>query len=432
MFGAVSEELVRNLKDLKRSAAVAMDHQKGPGFGEAWDDTVCVTPSSGSRSPAYPADEKPPTMKTQAPVPDAVAEPAVEMPLRAPTGPQYVPLIAGGFAGMTAEAVLFPLDCLKTRVQSRHGFWKSGGFQGMYRGVGTAVAGSAPASAIFFTTYELTKSSLNPYSEGLEMRHHVSIGVLASVLGELAAGVIRVPVDLMKQRQQAGQGGTFREIFHGARNTQSAIFVASFQASALRDIMHSSLQFPMYECLKTGAARWGGFGTSEFLPTSQAAMCGGVAGAVSAVLTTPLDLLRTRLNLRDSVPLVSKQRSRSLLSEEVRHIYSTDGLKGFFRGGACRATWMGLGGFIFLGSFELAKNNLRDGDASWQRNNQLQAQATTGADARAEAKRAPASAADGPAEPSGSWAWSRPPRSPSPPASSPASPWTCPCTRWTP
>ena len=29
---------------------------------------------------------------------------------------------------------------------------------------------------------------------------------------------------------EAGQGGTFREIFHGARNTQSAIFVASFQA----------------------------------------------------------------------------------------------------------------------------------------------------------------------------------------------------------
>merc|ERR1719506_2750354 len=79
--------------------------------------------------------------------------------------PHATSLVAGAVAGMTAEAVLFPLDCFKTRVQSTGGFKTAGGFKGAYRGVGTAIAGSAPASAIFFMTYEFTKESLAFYSD---------------------------------------------------------------------------------------------------------------------------------------------------------------------------------------------------------------------------------------------------------------------------
>ena len=38
------------------------------------------------------------------------------------------------------------------------------------------------------------------------------------------------------------------------------------------------------------------------------------------------------------------------------------GFLGFFAGCTCRAAWMGLGGFIFLGSFELAKKHLQAED----------------------------------------------------------------------
>ena len=41
--------------------------------------------------------------------------------------------------------------------------------------------------------------------------------------------------------------------------------------------------------------------------------------------------------------------------EEAMLVYSERGFRGFFAGCTCRAAWMGLGGFIFLGSFELAK-----------------------------------------------------------------------------
>lgn len=42
------------------------------------------------------------------------------------------------------DMILFPLDTVKTRLQSQGGFWKSGGFTGIYRGVIPAFIGSAP------------------------------------------------------------------------------------------------------------------------------------------------------------------------------------------------------------------------------------------------------------------------------------------------
>ena len=64
--------------------------------------------------------------------------------------PFHISLISGGLAGTTVDVTLYPLDTLKTRLQSPHGFWKSGGFKGIYRGVGAAFVGSAPGAALFF------------------------------------------------------------------------------------------------------------------------------------------------------------------------------------------------------------------------------------------------------------------------------------------
>ena len=46
-----------------------------------------------------------------------------------------VSLASGGFAGLSVDVVLFPLDTLKTRLQSAQGFLKSGGFRGIYKGI---------------------------------------------------------------------------------------------------------------------------------------------------------------------------------------------------------------------------------------------------------------------------------------------------------
>src|SRR5215469_10028856 len=70
-------------------------------------------------------------------------------------------LLSGAIAGTTVDLSLYPLDTLKTRLQSSTGFLASGGFTGIYRGVGSAITGSAPGAALFFCTYEYTKSFLS-------------------------------------------------------------------------------------------------------------------------------------------------------------------------------------------------------------------------------------------------------------------------------
>lgn len=68
---------------------------------------------------------------------------------------------AGAVAGTSVDTVLFPLDTIKTRLQSRMGFAKAGGFRNIYKGLSSAVIGSAPSAALFFTTYERTKKAVH-------------------------------------------------------------------------------------------------------------------------------------------------------------------------------------------------------------------------------------------------------------------------------
>uniref|UniRef100_A0A2K5QB60 Mitochondrial S-adenosylmethionine carrier protein n=1 Tax=Cebus imitator TaxID=2715852 RepID=A0A2K5QB60_CEBIM len=64
---------------------------------------------------------------------------------------------AGGVAGVSVDLILFPLDTIKTRLQSPQGFHKAGGFHGIYAGVPSAAIGSFPNAAAFFITYEYVK-----------------------------------------------------------------------------------------------------------------------------------------------------------------------------------------------------------------------------------------------------------------------------------
>ncbi|PJF17671.1 Pet8p [Paramicrosporidium saccamoebae] len=66
-----------------------------------------------------------------------------------------------GVAGTSVDIILFPLDTLKTRLQSAGGLAASGGLRSLYSGLSSAVLGSAPGAALFFLTYESMKQAFS-------------------------------------------------------------------------------------------------------------------------------------------------------------------------------------------------------------------------------------------------------------------------------
>merc|ERR1712183_525036 len=97
------------------------------------------------------------------------------------------------------------------------GFFKAGGFKGVYRGLGAAAAGSAPGAALFFSTYETVK----PFAHNqLFGDRPVAVQGFAASSGEVMACLVRVPTEVVKQNMQTGRYGSVSEAFKTIMNTQ--------------------------------------------------------------------------------------------------------------------------------------------------------------------------------------------------------------------
>lgn len=291
-----------------------------------------------------------------------------------PQPPFVTALLAGGLAGTTVDLSLFPLDTLKTRLQSQAGFFPSGGFTGIYRGVGSAVVGSAPGAAFFFCTYESVKSALsarrrrqddalllssdgrNRGSQAKDWREPVEHMVAAS-MGEVAACAIRVPTEVVKQRAQAGLHGGSSSAALGAILGQfktvgfTGVWRELYRGwgiTVMREVPFTVIQFPLWEALKAWGRRRNGDGLE--VSAGESAVYGSISGAVAAGVTTPLDVLKTRI-------MLSKERVGVI--PLLRSILKTHGVRPFFAGIGPRIGWISAGGAIFLGSYQWAVNALQ-------------------------------------------------------------------------
>jgi solute carrier family 25 S-adenosylmethionine transporter 26 len=47
-------------------------------------------------------------------------------------------------SGLSVDLLFYPIDTVKTRLQSKAGFIASGGFKGVYKGIGSVFVGGAP------------------------------------------------------------------------------------------------------------------------------------------------------------------------------------------------------------------------------------------------------------------------------------------------
>ncbi|XP_071446224.1 mitochondrial S-adenosylmethionine carrier protein [Hetaerina americana] len=259
-----------------------------------------------------------------------------------------ISFIAGGAAGTAVDVSLFPLDTLKTRLQSKQGFLKSGGFRGIYAGLGPAAAGSAPNAAVFFCTYDFIKRNTCPL---VQESWKPVVHMFAACCGEVSACVVRVPVEIIKQRCQVAATTSVSVVIRSIIEKNGFRgFYQGYFSTLLREIPFSLIQFPLWEALKSyWISHRKARGFHDELGASQVAVCGAIAGGISAGLTTPMDVAKTRIML-DSSP----GRVNSVISV-LKEVYASQGIKGLFAGVLPRILWISLGGAIFFGVNEKTK-----------------------------------------------------------------------------
>ena len=287
--------------------------------------------------------------------------------------------MSGGVAGGLAEFLLYPVDTIKTRMMVA-GSWGGGAlFKGMYAGVGTSTSGAVVQTALFFGCYEPLRRDLQ---ERLPKELSSVAQFTSAAVASVISTVVRQPLEVAKQHMQTActptavvtASGTVsaavvhrKVTFVGAVNSIVSVsgkrgLFAGLTPVLLRDVPFNAIEFTVYEQLKAayirmpcrrraqGQAQGGGAGgdnTEQQLSATEAATLGGLAGMVTGAITTPLDVIKTRLMDHSSLG-----GARPSMTGMAAAIVREEGVGALFAGIGPRLLWIGVGGVIFFSALE--------------------------------------------------------------------------------
>ncbi|TLD21131.1 hypothetical protein PspLS_08914 [Pyricularia sp. CBS 133598] len=255
----------------------------------------------------------------------------------------------GSVAGAFGAFMVYPIDLVKTRMQNQRGvrpgerLYKNSidcfqkvvrneGFLGLYSGVLPQLVGVAPEKAIKLTVNDLVR--------GWTTDKNGKIGLTSEILAGGSAGACQVvftnPLEIVKIRLQVQgevaktvEGAPKRSAMWIVRNLGLVGLYKGASACLLRDVPFSAIYFPAYSHLKKDV-----FGESptKKLGVLQLLLSGAIAGMPAAYLTTPFDVIKTRLQV--------EQRKGETSYTGLRHAATTilkeEGPKAFFKGGLAR------------------------------------------------------------------------------------------------
>lgn len=295
---------------------------------------------------------------------------------------------------------MHPLDTIKTRIQAdTTGNWRRVVFSkatlhSLGKGFFVSALGAAGQGGARFGTYEFCKSRMLPKEKnGLT----IPVTALSAVIGDLASSIIKVPREVITAKLQIdhykpnsngirpnaafvirqtlieeGPKGLFRGFWAiAARDSPFMVILLvsyeNFKAFHHRSVREAFEKTREYSRLKQHKAVAGSaFEELEAdIPTMRSILYGGVSGFLAGYLTTPMDVLRTRLiaqkasNQTMSVVqmaqyMISKAWSQpnSISSfQKSKNTYSA-----FFVGAIPRSVWwFGICG-IFFPTYETLKS----------------------------------------------------------------------------
>ncbi|MBA0557813.1 hypothetical protein Golob_014856 [Gossypium lobatum] len=285
--------------------------------------------------------------------------------------------VIGAVLFTVQQALIHPTAVVKTRMQVADSrlahmpgmvvfkdILRNDGIPGVFRGFGTSAIGSLPGRVLALTSLEMSKDMMLKYTQGLNIPETTRIGVANGVAGmfsSLISSLYFVPLEVICQRLivQGLPGATFYiDPFDVARKVIKAEgfrgLYRGFGLTALTNSPAVALWWGAY-----GAAQriiWRSLGyrdDSEKKPSHMEMMAvqataGMVAGACSSVITTPIDTVKTRLQVIDDYGV-----ARPSVLKTTKILLKEDGWWGFYRGFGPRFLNMSLYGTTMIVTYEL-------------------------------------------------------------------------------
>lgn len=321
-----------------------------------------------AKSPAVLAAENMSLATTNSSSPDAVPGEEYDYEALPPNYGLGHNMLAGAFAGIAEHTVMYPVDLMKTRMQiinpSGGGLYtglsnavatisRLEGVRTLWRGMSSVIVGAGPAHAVYFGTYEVVKEFAGGNAQ--DGKHHPLAAAASGASATIASDALMNPFDVIKQRMQV-HGSTYPSIVscarHVFRTEGLTAFYVSYPTTLCMTVPFTATQFMAYESLSKVMNPNKGYD-----PITHC-VAGGLAGAVAAFATTPLDVIKTLLQTRG---LSSQENIRNVkgLVEAAKIIKGQFGWQGFFRGWKPRIITTMPSTAICWSSYEMAKAYFR-------------------------------------------------------------------------
>ncbi|CCW67260.1 unnamed protein product [Phytomonas sp. Hart1] len=260
-------------------------------------------------------------------------------------------LIAGAVAGFAEHVIMFPFDTIKTRVQSGSicgisdafcGAWKGERIWHMYRGCMPILLSALPAHASYFGAYEAFKRITGDSNVGVAM---------SASIATIAHDTVSTPFDVIKQRMQMDRTRNFKSSFRCCKYILKceglrAMYV-SLPTTVLMNVPHSATYWLVYEAFfsifNNSSCK-----SEEDHITFDYLAAGFLAGAGAAVVSFPMDTIKTHLQLGHGQGF----------SPVLRDLISKRGMRGIFAGVLPRILYTAPSGALMMVAYQTTKDIL--------------------------------------------------------------------------
>ncbi|GJQ75888.1 mfrn [Trypoxylus dichotomus] len=241
-------------------------------------------------------------------------------------------MTAGAIAGVMEHCIMYPLDSVKTRMQSlaptavREGisdtFFRMIRTEGILRpvrGMSAMVVGAGPSHALYFSSYEYVKDNLK---NACHTKYHVAVHGVSGCIATLLHDAIMTPAEVVKQRMQM-LNSPYKTVMHciiKVRKTEGfSAFYRSYTTQLTMNVPFQSIHFMVYEFMQKLTNKEGIYNPAAHM------LSGAIAGAFAAAVTTPLDVCKTLLNTQ-------QVGATNGLLQAIKKVYRIGGSKAYFRG----------------------------------------------------------------------------------------------------